>query len=282
MSWICPRCETENNGDCEVCGYRNTTQVNEHEYNKLKNKLSALTKTLKTKDLRIGELESRLKNKNSKGLAIAFPWLISVVLGIIIISYLGSFNQYKEEANKVPGLNHEINNLETKLNQSVFEVRSLQNTISSINSMIDNIVFNTGLDYRNSNSSSFDKNWRLFFTTYASINLKKVKVCAKENGKIRILLYDINENLVSRSNEFILNRGGNHWYTLKVNIPISKGSYFLTFEGNTSLKYDSNNLKYPYTIDDIIKITGSDSKLNKNKTSYYQYFYNWEFSLKTD
>ncbi len=282
MSWICPRCETENNGNCEVCGYRNDTQVNKHEYNELKSKLSTLKKNLKTKDLEIGRLESILKNKNSKGFSVAFPWIVSVILGLIIISYYDNFNQYKEEANQVPELNGKINNLETKLNQSNLEVRSLQNIISRVNSKINNIVFHTGLDYRNSNSSSFDKDWRLFFTTYESINLKKLYVCAKENGKIRVLLYDMNENLISQSNEFTLNRGKNHWYALDVNIPISKGSYFLTFEGNTSLKYDSNNLKYPYIIDNIIKITGSDSKLNKNKTSYYQYFYNWEFSLKTD
>ncbi|MCB0395774.1 MAG: S8 family serine peptidase [Flavobacteriales bacterium] len=111
----------------------------------------------------------------------------------------------------------------------------------------------------------------LFFDALAKFTLKSVKVYANTAG--------------NRTIEVLDGQGGNVLHSKTVDIPAGDSRVTLDFviepghgmfikvSGNTvDLYRNSDGASFPYTLNDIVSITGTSASAN----TYYYYFYNWE------
>jgi hypothetical protein len=125
-------------------------------------------------------------------------------------------------------------------------------------------------------------NGGLTFTAQQPFILESIKVYTDIPGKRNIIITEISTGQIY-SKEFDLLFGEN---ILVLEAAINKsGKYTLTtdettnlsvlgFKGPRLLRHNVFNLQYPYTIDNVVSITGSTSGL-----SFYYYFYDWRISF---
>ena len=126
----------------------------------------------------------------------------------------------------------------------------------------------------------FDKNWLVFFRTKAPVKLHSVKVAGETSGYLRISVYNTNHQLVARSNQ-IYYSGGKRWQKLRLNLELPQaGTYYLKLSGDVRLSYEGSGYRYHSRSNETLALLGvASSKDKAYKSSYYQYYYNWEYSV---
>ena len=121
--------------------------------------------------------------------------------------------------------------------------------------------------------------YTVFDVNYTLI-LKSVKVIAFSDGIRRIQLRD-SKGTIIRSSDVFIKQGVQ---TIDINFTIYPGiDYRIGVEGPiVSLGRSYNNLKYPYTIKDLITIKRSNAIGQTDQSKlYYYYFYEWEIEKIT-
>jgi len=113
----------------------------------------------------------------------------------------------------------------------------------------------------------------LYFNCTEEVTLKSVKVYANQAGNRTISLKDGSDNLIENVTVNIPN--GESRITLNLNIPVGNNlrlmgpeTPYLWRDGTST----SANLAYPFSVGDVISITGNSA----NNVKYYYYFYDWE------
>jgi hypothetical protein len=127
-------------------------------------------------------------------------------------------------------------------------------------------------------AGNYDADYKMFFYVYRPILLKSVYVASQKPGTIRIMLCNLSNDILRETGTVEFSKPQT-WQEVDLDFKINEGRYYLTFKGDTKLFFHLKNLKYPYQIDGIIKITGCDFGNNYEKQEYYQYFYGWKVAL---
>ena len=108
---------------------------------------------------------------------------------------------------------------------------------------------------------------RVLFTAEKAFTIKSVLVRAQGAGNRDIRLYDAAGQILTTLTVNIPN--GDSRVTLNLKVPAA-GSYGLGAGPNVNLFRSNSDITFPYTIDGLVTITGS------NSTNRYYYFYDWE------
>ncbi len=146
---------------------------------------------------------------------------------------------------------------------TTYYVQSAESQAAQYVGPVDNTISNTGNYYTGSN-------YRYeIFTTYVPLTLNSVKVYANTAGNRTIelrnssstVLLDTTINIPTGESRVILN------FDLPVGTNLQLGT-----AGQNNLYRNSNGASFPYTLDGLISITGTNSP---QPTSYF-YFYDWE------
>lgn len=121
--------------------------------------------------------------------------------------------------------------------------------------------FGSGSDYSNDQRN-------LFFDVYNDCILKSVKVYA-QGGKNRTIEYrDHFGNIIQDTTIYIA--GGTQ--VVPLDFKLKKGfSYELGVDGQCNLYRNSSGASFPYTLQGLVEITGTDA----SQSGYYYFFYDW-------
>ena len=111
---------------------------------------------------------------------------------------------------------------------------------------------------------------RILFTTLAPMRLKSVWVFSANDTIRTIRLYGPGNILLKSLSVFI--PSGLSQVNLNFDIP-EKGRYQIGVSSRSRLYRNTTGASYPYTLNGLVKITGSNSQ--QNSTTYY-FLYNWE------
>jgi len=123
-------------------------------------------------------------------------------------------------------------------------------------------------------------NLGLIFDALADFRLDSVMTYTDFSGKRSVVLLDSSGSVLLNTTVQI--DSGVQWVPLAFDIPAGV-DYMLTTDGDTNaavfgvaspqLVRSKSNVEYPYTVDDVVSITGTDAG-----EQYYYYFYNWQIT----
>ena len=200
--------------------------------------------------------------------------IMTVILIIGLVSFIDKTKKdsyaYSKEYSKRMIAEKELDKAETKY----FDLLE-KNTHTR--KQLENHVFCIG--EKETLPAGYDNNYKLFFQTSTKFLLQSVLINADKTNPITIAIYDSTDRLIHATDSINILRA-KRWLRVNLNFTISKGKYYLKIRGNNNLSYTSSNLKYPY-VSSPITILGASSGSIPN-TSYYQYFYDWNYSLVFD
>ncbi|GAB4131864.1 MAG: hypothetical protein Fur0041_02630 [Bacteroidia bacterium] len=127
-----------------------------------------------------------------------------------------------------------------------------------------NSNFGTGGQHNNTSTQYLE------FTVLQNCTLSTALVNAGSSGNKTFTLWDSNGNVI---NNYTVNVPGTGNQTVTLNIPLTPGAYRI---GGTQMNLYRNNsgAQYPYTLNNVITITGSSAG-----SAYYYYLYNWGITL---
>lgn len=115
------------------------------------------------------------------------------------------------------------------------------------------------------------------FVVSIPCTLTSVKVYPDNSGSTRVFqLRDSLDNVLQEKSVTIPNV-----YETRVNLnfDLQPGVYYLTTSQAPGLFRNNTNVIYPYTVDGVLSITGSNLDVPASNTYFYYYFYDWEISL---
>lgn len=212
-------------------------------------------------------------------------WIASILLIVVLIAY---YHTYVNDQERIKDLRNDLKSaqadnvtLGSANARLLSENAALAADAEELGGILSNVEIEVGFPSDMSQSDSFDDDWKLFFSVYKPITLNSLKVCSENNGKIKLQVYNLGNELVAETVDYYLYKGEKEWHRLTTDLSLAAGNYYMTFEGDTDLKYDgAGKPKYPYAVQGIVEITGSDSQSNRFNTAYYQYFYDWRISLQ--
>ena len=115
---------------------------------------------------------------------------------------------------------------------------------------------------------------RLYFDVYEDLTLKSVLVFADGEGERTFQVLDSDDNIVYDSTINLID--GPSRVTLNASIPKGMGYQFKAAGSDINLNRNSSGASYPYTIEGLVSITGTDA----SSGGYYYYFYDWEVQQK--
>lgn len=223
------------------------------------------------------DLKAQLSSFKKESSRTAIYWKIATL--VFLITSLLTFFLIYQFSSEYDELVYENNTLNDN-NQNLIEENQELNA---------NLEYLTGIIFRigktNTNGKTgYDQNYKMFFKIYKPINLKSVYVMANKKGTINISLHTINGILEKQANDVYINNP-QEWQLVELDFPIKEtGQYYLSFTGDVSLLYNGSDFNYSeYQIRDIVELTGSGKdNQNPRSQSYYQYFYDWYFTLLVD
>jgi len=213
--------------------------------------------------------KSHHSNKKSKN---PIWTIVSIVLFVLLVVLAAYF--YYDRNNLVS----QIDTLDKDNEELEDKVDYLLNTLS----IIEDYTFTVG-EYNDLEYGSYDDNYYMHFNTYYPVNIKSVYVKSNSTGSITIKIYDEDGDLINQSDSYYLSDSYT-WTEVPVNIEIPySGNYYMTYSGPVELYYASSGHNFHLYKNGLIEIIGcSNSKANRYKTDYYQYFFAWKLSLLID
>jgi PKD repeat protein len=110
---------------------------------------------------------------------------------------------------------------------------------------------------------------KIYFTAYRGFTIRSVLVRAQGAGNRTVQLFDEADNVIQTFTIYMLS--GQKRVDLNITIP-GAGKYALGAGPNTKLFRSSDNISYPYTLSNVVQITGAGQGLG----NFYFYFYDWE------
>ncbi len=117
----------------------------------------------------------------------------------------------------------------------------------------------------------------MIFDCIVPLRLVSVKVYSQDAGNRTIELRDNGGNLVNSATVNVPISGTSGYVcTLNFDIPAGTGYRLGVVIGTTNNLYISANQTYPFTLSNVISITG-----NSQSGTYYYFFYNWEVQTQT-
>ncbi len=118
--------------------------------------------------------------------------------------------------------------------------------------------------------TNYNGNFGLIFDVLADLTIKSVKVYSNSTASRTIWLQNSNGMVID---SLVVNiPSGTQTVTLNFHVPAGTG-YVLGTYGQNNLWRDNAGANYPYTVTDLISITGNTAA---GATNYYYYFYNWQ------
>jgi serine/threonine protein kinase len=197
-------------------------------------------------------------------------WLIISIILFVILLVLAAYYYYDRNniVSQVEKLEKENIDLEDSNDHLLYKLTK-----------IEDYSFAVG-EYNNLQDGNYDDGYYMHFTTYYPVNIKSVYVKSNATGSIKINIYDIDGDLVDEADSYYLSDSYT-WTEIPVNISIPySGDYYMAYSGPVELYYASSGHNFHLYNNGIIEITGcSNSKDDRNSTSYYQYFFSWKLNL---
>lgn len=119
----------------------------------------------------------------------------------------------------------------------------------------------------------------MLFTVMKTLTIDSLSIYPKADltAVIRII-DDKTGELVSSQTYKNLSPGENR---LPINVTLKPGNYKMNADGTTAPLYhshDDDDIKFPYLIENVISINGSDKEW-MNEKAWYLYFYNWRITV---
>lgn len=224
-----------------------------------------------------------------------YKYVVSLFL-IVVLCLVGLYLFYNEVIHK----NDQIVKLEKTIlvkNDSISsknkKIENLDNEVTSLNAKLERLgeyTSTTGSTLRNNDSS--DNGWIMWLHAKSTVKMESffVKGGSSSNGEMTLALYDSADNLIATvdayvsSSEFKKIYLGDDWI-------LKSGYYYLRIKepNGRSLQYHgSNDKEYTQFSGGALEVTGCCSygdrnkDENRNKHSYYQYFYNIQYKIRTN
>ena len=162
--------------------------------------------------------------------------------------------------------------------------------MSKLNTTIEHLTeytLTTGATIRNNDSS--DNGWIMWLHANRKVQMESfyVKGGSSSNGEMTLALYDANDNLIATVNAYVSSSEFKKIY-LDSDWTMNSGYYYLRIKepNGKNLQYHSSNDKeYSQFSGGALEVTGCCSygdrnkDENRNKHSYYQYFYNIQYRI---
>lgn len=118
-------------------------------------------------------------------------------------------------------------------------------------------------------------NGQILFDAHSPFKIKTVKVYAEETGGRIIELVNVVGDLLA-SKVVSIQEPGEQEITLDFNVPVGENMR-LGQRAGKPLYYSVSNIDYPYHINDLCTIKGSNY-FQDTETTYYFYFYDWKIT----
>ncbi|HBX51189.1 MAG: hypothetical protein A2275_09130 [Bacteroidetes bacterium RIFOXYA12_FULL_35_11] len=160
---------------------------------------------------------------------------------------------------------------------SSFTTSTLSNNVTYfVRDSVDSPLSYTGATDKTATGNYWenDVNRTLIFDVLSSVNLKSVKIYS---NTARTLTFQVVDNtLAVVTGTTVIVPQGESRVTLNFSLTPGNAYQLRTLENINNLWRDGSTngpiLPYPYTIENVIRITGN----NANNTRYYYFFYDWE------
>ena len=252
--------------------------------------MNDLRERLSSSNQKIIQLNNDIETLNKK--KKQYKYVVSLFL-IVILCCVGLYLFYNEVIHK----NDKIEQLEKtivvkndSIESNLKKIESLGNKVQKLNSTIDNFTnysFSTGATLRNNDSS--DNAWIMWLHAKRKVQMESffVKGGSSSNGEMTLALYDSNDNLIATVNAYVSSSEFKKIY-LDSDWTMNSGYYYLRIKepNGKNLQYHSSNDKeYSQFSGGALVVTGCCSygdrnkDENRNKHSYYQYFYNIQYRI---
>lgn len=222
-----------------------------------------------------------ITSRKSQSNLLKFILAIFLIGDIVFFVLWLNLTEAKESLeNKYQGKLTELTSYKGLYNKEKQNKNELQEKYDSLKKIVMNMTASVG-DRNWPTSGGYDSGYKMFFYARKRILLKSVYVKSKSKGKTKFFLYDKSGDKIQNTESIELSTP-KKWQKIILDFKVNEGRYYLTFEGDTTLFYHSKNLEYPYKIEGLMEITGSDSGDNHLRRDWYQYFYAWEVSWLFD
>lgn len=249
--------------------------------------LTSYSHTLRTQSNTIKEMEKQVASLNRKkkqySLVIALSTILLLGAVIAIASISGKNREINEKNDDIQRMDSIIDDQNTTIEQQVEQIAYLDNKYNAITSY----SYMVGASPR-SEGSSRDNGWIMWLRARQPVKINYFYIESSNSGYITLSLYSENSVLVA-SQEFYIS-SSNSWTKIrpeefKMEEP---GYYYMRISDA-----NGHSLRYHSSSDDefsryrvgALQITGCSSFSDRNdsesktKTSYYQYFYNINYSI---
>ncbi len=142
-----------------------------------------------------------------------------------------------------------------------------------VESEVPQAISSVGMTAKTSNGAYYTSTarWAMKFDALAPLTIKTVKVFANSAGNRTIWL--ANSSGVGIDSVTVNIPSGEQTVTLNLHVPAGTG-YMLGAPGACNFWRDASGGTYPYTVSNLISITGNTA--GSTASAYYYYFYNWQ------
>ncbi len=209
-----------------------------------------------------------------------FYFVFFVIVAIFLFLYSCQKN-YENDRLKVENFNllGHVAELQDKLGNIEQENVQYKEELTAVKGL----VFRVGKEIRG-RIDGYDSTWKMFFDVYYPVEIDYVYVYPKTTGQIEIQLYNY-DGVVVYTKNCTLNRAKS-WKRVPLGFKIyGEGKYYLGYKSKgwkrVDLSYNlSNSAEYAQYKNSVIKMSGAGQNVSSfNRKNYYQYFYDWHYSL---
>jgi hypothetical protein len=249
--------------------------------------LTSYSHTLRNQSNKIAELEKQVASLNIKKKQYSLVVTLSLVLllgaVIAIASISGKNREISEKNSNIQYLDSIVGNQNLIIGQQVDQITSLNRTLNAITSY----SYMVGASPR-AEGSSRDNGWIMWLRARQSVKINYFYIESSNSGYITLSLYSENSDLVA-SQEFYIS-SSHTWTKIRPDDfkMVEPGYYYMRISdaNGLSLRYHaSSDGEFSRYRVGALQITGccsySDRENSEKKTysSYYQYFYNINYSI---
>lgn len=246
--------------------------------------------SLREQNLKAHEEIRHLQEKNTALDKKKKQYRYVVSLSFLIIGCLAGmylfYNEVNDKAARIAYLENIVTERDAAIAEKDNTISGLQTSLNDLHhdlEIISSFSASTGATLRN--NDSYDSGWILWLNAKRKIRIESFYIKGQTSGNVDIGLFDTDDNLIASyeasvsGGEFRKINVGSEW-------TLESGVYYMKIRNGTSLQYHgSGDREYGQFSGGALEVTGASSYGDRNDTSkrtnhsYYQYFYNIQYSI---
>lgn len=249
--------------------------------------LTSYSHTLRTQSATIKELERQITSLNRKKKQYSLVIVLSTILllgaEIALVSIRGKNREIHEKNSDIQRLDSLIDTQNSKMQQQLDQIAYLDSKYNAITSY----SYMVGASPRGEGSSR-DNGWIMWLRARQPVKINYFYIESSNSGYITLSLYSESSNLVA-SQEFFISSSYSWTKIMPEEFKMEEPGYYymrISDANGHSLRYhSSSDEEFSRYRVGVLQITGccgySDRERTDMKTysSYYQYFYNINYSI---